>query len=145
MMIGDQPESSCCAKRWKSDGLGCFSFFLLDADDDAVEAAPALPGSAPPRLLPPLPPFTAATVERLVGAELAAAPLPLGSMDARTRERQKHRKERSQKKGSICVRQGRRVEGKKKKREKLDHGRQRPPQNRTRSSSDSNSWKRLFF
>lgn len=89
--MGDQPESSCCANRWKSDGLGCFSFFLLDADadaDDAAEAAPALPGSAapPPRLLPPLPPpFTAATVERLVGAELAAAaaPLPLGSIEKR--------------------------------------------------------------
>ena len=81
-MIGDQPESSCCAKRWKSDGLGCFGFFFLGSDDaPEVEAGPTLPGSAAP-------PFTAAaTVERLEGAELAAAaPLPLGSMGARKRK-----------------------------------------------------------
>ena len=102
-------------------GLGCFSFFLLDADadadDDVVEAAPALPGSAPPPrplLLPP-PPFT---VERLVGAELAAAPLPLGSQSARAREREieeKHRRERSEKEDRFLRRKR---EGKRKKEKK---------------------------
>ena len=97
MTIGDQPESSCCAKRWKSDGLGClFGFLLFLGDDDGEAALPMLPGSVAP---PPLPPFTAVTVERLVGAELAAAaPLPLGSMKGERRGgKRKGRKQNKQK------------------------------------------------
>jgi hypothetical protein len=99
-MMGDHPESSCCAKRWKRDGFG-----FLSLDDDDVEAAPVLPGSWGAPRLPLLPPLAAATAERLVGADKepgAAAALPLGSMgkhEEKGNGKKKKREEVNEKRG----------------------------------------------